>query len=143
MKPTTKEQVKVTLLVDLEYETQEDRASLILAIRAQTSELNYGYRGCSMGAVSNSVTVSRNDESVIRAYQVNYGLLPPVIIRTISPSRAKEVMHQKVLEIPDYLGPISDESAIIVTEAPQFTWNSQLLPGNVYSLEHAEAVNKK
>ena len=102
MKPTTREQVTVTLLVDLEYETQEGRDRMIYLLKdcipksVRISSLIDGWDHYRIMCDDGSVTVSSNDES-----------------------------------------------AIIVTEAPQFTWNSQLLPGNVYSLEHAEAVNKK
>ena len=89
------------------------------------------------------IDAAPDNGSTIRAWRVQYGLLPPAITRTISASRAKEIMHRRVLGMPDYIEPISDESAIIVTEAPEFTWNSNLLPGDVYSLEHAEAGNKK
>lgn len=79
----------------------------------------------------------------IEAYKVTYGLLPPVIIRTVSPFRAENIMHQRVLEMSGDIEPIEDVVAICAIRAPEFDWNSNLLPGDVYSLEHAEAGNKK
>lgn len=138
MKPTTKEQVKVTLLVDLEYETKEERDHLISKLKFNTpNDIGVLGRGYSMSGVNGSVTVSSNDESVIRAWMVRYKKQDPVIIRTTNMRKAQWIFAS------EYNLKGADPYSVTVSEAPEFTWNSQLIPGNVYSLEHAEAVNKK
>ena len=139
----TKEQVKVTLLADLEYETQEGRDWLIQAMQRELphsanlvgSHVSHGsYR---MNGVTGSVTVSSNEESTIRAWRVQYRNLKPVIVRTVSWDKAARAL----IKLYNLEG--DDAEAVTVVHAPEFTWNSNLLAGDVYSLEQAEAGNKK
>ena len=83
------------------------------------------------------VTVSSNDESVIRAWMVTYRNLDPVIIRTVYSSRAERILA-RLWNLED-----EDAEAVRAVRAPSFDWNSNLVPGNVYSLKEAEAGNKK
>jgi hypothetical protein len=140
MKPTTKEQVSVTLLVDLEYKTQEGRDWLIQEMQKDLPIFRklrgrYWVAGeSSLVGVTGSVTVSSKDESEIRAWRVQNNDRPPVIVRTVSEEKAKWALLSQYRTDP---GPVT------VVRAPEFDWNSNLLPGDVYSLEHAEAGNKK
>jgi len=137
MKQTTKEQVTVTLLVDLEYETQDDREFLIQKITDHWTRLGFNFSGCRWLVASGSVTVSSNDESTIRAWRVQYRDGEPCIIRTTSGFRAQCILKR-------FLNIDSDDMLDVESErAPSFDWNSNLLAGDVYSLEHAEAGNKK
>ena len=80
------------------------------------------------------ITVSSNDESKIRAWKVQNNDRPPVIVRTVSEEKAWIALFNQYRTDP---GPVT------IVRAPEFDWNSNLLPGDVYSLEHAEAGNKK
>jgi hypothetical protein len=137
MKPTTKEQVSVTLLVDLEYETQQGRDYLIRCLK---NELDIDLAGgggsgyYKMKGVPSGITVSSKDESEIRAWRVQNNDRPPVIVRTVSAEKAKWALLSQYRTDP---GPVT------IVRAPEFDWNSNLLAGDVYSLEHAEAGNKK
>ncbi len=143
MKQTTKEQVSVTLLVDLEYETQEGREWLIKNLKRDLPySANLRGTGIKDGSyamlgVNGSVTVSSNDESQIQAYKVYHSVFPPAIIRTTWWLKATRIFAEK-----HGISPM-EMFEIEATRAPEFDWNSNLLAGDVYSLEHAEAGNKK
>ena len=137
MKQTTKEQVSVTLLVDLEYETQDGREYLIRGIGNEIAIdlMGGGVTGLyKMKSVDGSVTVSSKDESSIQAWRVQNNDRPPVIVRTVSEEKVRLALLNQYRTDP---GPVT------IVRAPEFDWNSNLLAGDVYSLEHAEAGNKK
>jgi hypothetical protein len=85
------------------------------------------------------IDAAPDNESTIRAWRVQYGAYQPSVIRTTSAGKAK--MHfADQMHLSLDMGTLA---AVTVTRAPEFDWNSNLVPGDVYSLEHAEAGNKK
>jgi hypothetical protein len=81
------------------------------------------------------IDAAPDNESTIRAWRVQNNDRPPVIVRTVSAEKAKwALLNQYNLD---------PHGSVTIVRAPEFDWNSNLLPGDVYSLEHAEAGNKK
>jgi len=71
------EQVLVTVLVDLEYETQNGRDYLIHCLKSAVDIDLAGGGGSGyykMKSVPSGITVSSNDESTIRAAEVKWNL---------------------------------------------------------------------
>jgi len=80
------------------------------------------------------IDAAPDNESTIRAWRVQNNDRLPVIVRTVSAEKAKWALLNQYRTDP---GPVT------IVRAPEFDWNSNLLPGDIYSLEHAEAGNKK
>lgn len=78
------------------------------------------------------IEAAPDNGSTIVAWRVQNNDRPPVVVRTVSEEKARWALL-------NYLEP----GPLTIVRAPEFDWNSNLLAGDVYSLEHAEAGNKK